>query len=357
MALQALVSAPMKVRDTMVETKSISYKTGIFSGEVEVVELENDLLKISILAGRGADLAELIYKPKKFNLAWQTSTGWPTKKTPSNHPADVDSFLNGYPGGWQSVFPNGGAPSEYKGIEFGQHDEVSMLAWEYEIVRDDEEEISATFTTLTQKVKFKYEKTFTLRRGIATVFLSEKVTNLSDISTETMWGNHISFGKPFIDEFSVVEIQSSTKVIPHPEAISSAGRRVGSTEEFNWPNTVGEDGEILDFSRIPKKNTKSEILYLHDFKEAKYLVKSPTVGLGVRVSWDPTNFPYLWFWQEFGGANEYPWFGKHFNIGLEPFSSYPTSGLSEAVSNGSALVFAPFEEKTSSLKFEVLEMS
>ena len=340
----------------MVETKVMSHRTGLFSGEIEVVELENDLLKISILAGRGADLAELIYKPRSFNLAWQTSTGWPKTKTSVAHPADVESFLFGYPGGWQSIFPNGGAPSKYNGIEFGQHDEVSMLSWNYEIVRNDEEEISIRFSTFTRKVKFKYEKTFTLRRGIATVFLNEQITNLAEATTETMWGNHISFGEPFIDEYSVVEIDSSTRVIPHAEAISSTGRRVGSSEEFNWPTAVGENGELINFSRIPKKNTKSEILYLHDFKEPRYVVRSPTIGLAAKVSWDRKNFPYLWFWQEFGGANEYPWFGKHFNIGLEPFSSYPTSGLAEAVSNGSALVFAPFEEKTSSLKFEVLEI-
>ena len=341
----------------MVETKSISHKIGLYSGEIEVVELENDLLKISILAGRGADLAELIYKPKRINLAWQTSTGWPTTKTPPDHPADVESFLLGYPGGWQSVFPNGGAPSKYNGIEFGQHDEVSMLSWDYEIVKDDEEEISIRFITFTQKVKFRYEKIFTLRKGKPIVFLDEKVTNLTDVTTKTMWGNHISFGEPFLDEFSFIEIDASTKVIPHQEAISSVGRRLANAEDFNWPVAVGEKGEKIDFSRIPKKNTKSEILYLHDFKEAKYVVKSPTAGLAARVSWDRMNFPYLWFWQEFGGANEYPWFGKHFNIGLEPFSSYPTSGIAEAVSNSSALVFAPFEEKTSSLNFEVLEIS
>lgn len=347
----------LKVLNIMVETKVISYRSGLYSGEIEVVELENDLIKISILAGRGADLAELIYKPKNFNLAWQTSTGWPTKKTATNHPADVESFLTGYPGGWQSVFPNGGAPSKYKGIEYGQHDEVSMLSWDYEVVRDDDAEISIKFVTFTKKVKFKYEKTFTLRKGQASVFLDEKITNLSNETTETMWGNHISFGEPFLDEFSTIEIDASTKVIPHPEPISSVGRRIARTEEFSWPNAVGEDGNAIDFSQIPKRKTKSEILYLHGFKEARYLIKSPTTGLAAKVSWDRKNFPYLWFWQEFGGANEYPWFGKHFNIGLEPFSSYPTSGLAEAVSNGSALVFEPLEEKTSSLNFEVLEIS
>ncbi|HCP72884.1 MAG TPA: hypothetical protein DIT91_05605, partial [Actinobacteria bacterium] len=77
----------------MVKTKVISYQSGIYSGEIEIVELENDLLKISILAGRGADLVELTYKPKNLDLAWQSSTGWPTKKTLPNHPPDVESFL------------------------------------------------------------------------------------------------------------------------------------------------------------------------------------------------------------------------------------------------------------------------
>ena len=347
----------MKVLSIMVKTKVISYQSGIYSGEIEIVELENDLLKISILAGRGADLVELTYKPKNLDLAWQSSTGWPTKKTLPNHPPDVESFLVGYPGGWQSIFPNGGAPSKYMGFEFGQHDEVSMLSWDYEVEKINEDEISIKFVTFTQKVQFKYEKTFTLRKGQPTVFLDEKITYLANETIETMWGHHISFGNSFLDEFSTIEIDASTRAIPHPEAISSVGRRVGITEEFKWPIAIGESGDTIDFSRIPKRKTKSEILYLHGFQDATYIVKSPTSGLVAKVSWDRTYFPYLWFWQEFGGANEYPWFGKHFNIGLEPFSSYPTSGLAEAVSNGSALVFAPLEEKTSSLKFEVLEIS
>lgn len=346
----------MRVTSILAQTKVITHRTGIYSGEVEVVELENDLIKISILAGRGADLVTLIYKPRDFDLAWQTSTGWPTKKTKLDHPADFDSFLIGYPGGWQSIFPNGGEPSKYKGVEYGQHDEVAMLPWDYDVIKDDDNEISIKFVTYTQKIKFKYEKTFSLRKGQAKVYLDEKITNLANEIIETMWGHHISFGSPFLDEFSTIEIDPSTVVIPHPEAISSVGRRIGSPEEFDWPIAVGEDGETVDFSKIPKRETKSEILYLCGFQEASYIVKSPTTGLAARVSWDRKNFPYLWFWQEFGGANEYPWFGKHFNIGLEPFSSYPTSGLAKAVSNGSALVFQPLEEKTSNLNFEVLEI-
>ena len=45
----------------MVETKVTSFRTGLMSGEVEVVEMQNDLLRLSILAGRGADLVEIIF--------------------------------------------------------------------------------------------------------------------------------------------------------------------------------------------------------------------------------------------------------------------------------------------------------
>jgi hypothetical protein len=64
--------------------------------------------------------------------------------------------------------------------------------------------------------------------------------------------------------------------------------------------------------------------------------------------------PYLWFWQEFGGTVGYPWYGRHWNIGLEPFSSYPTNGLAEAVTNGTALELAPREQRTFSLSAHVV---
>jgi hypothetical protein len=340
----------------MVKVGEISVKTGLKSGEIEIVELESNLIKISILAGRGADLVEFIYKPKNINLAWQSSTGWPTKKTPFNHPADVASFLDGYPGGWQSIFPNGGAPSTYKGIEFAQHDEVSMLEWQYEILTGNENEISVKFETKTQKLNFIYEKIFTLRNGEPTLFLDENIKNLSNEETKTMWGTHITFGEPFLDQFSTIEVENGAIARPHDQAISSIGRRLGSVLDFNWPISQGESGEIVDFSKIPPRGTKSEIIYIFNFDTAKYSVNSPTSGLKVEVSWDKSNLPYLWYWQEFGGSNEYPWYGKHFNIGLEPFSSYPTNGLADAVSNGSALFFNGYEEKTNHLEFKVLEL-
>jgi hypothetical protein len=65
--------------------------------------------------------------------------------------------------------------------------------------------------------------------------------------------------------------------------------------------------------------------------------------------------PYLWFWQEFGASGFYPWYARHYNIGLEPFSSFPTNGLREAVDNGTALSITAREERRFSLRVEVIE--
>jgi hypothetical protein len=65
--------------------------------------------------------------------------------------------------------------------------------------------------------------------------------------------------------------------------------------------------------------------------------------------------PYLWFWQEYEASRAYPWYGKYYNIGLEPFSSFPTNGIADAVENDTALTIGPRETLSFWLKAEVLE--
>ncbi|MCD9025395.1 aldose 1-epimerase family protein [Cohnella silvisoli] len=75
-------------------------------------------------------------------------------------------------------------------------------------------------------------------------------------------------------------------------------------------------------------------------------MENDAIGMGMKVEWDATAMPYLWHWQEYGATKGYPWYGRHYNIGVEPFSSYPTSGLEEVIRNGSAGYIGPKEVKT-----------
>ena len=328
----------------------------MYFGEIPVVVLENDLIRMTVLAGRGADVVEFLYKPIDLDLVWLTQWGIPTKKTAKNYPADVDTFLEGYPGGWQSVFPNGGAPSSVNGVDFAQHDEVSLLPWEYEVLSDSEDLIVVEFSVLTRKTPFRFTKRFTLQRNSSSVGISETAENLADSNERAMWGFHFSFGAPFLAEGSTIRLPNNADVIPHSEAISSVGRRLGTTEEFKWPTGKNEQSNSIDFSVIPPRGEKSEMLYLKNLSEGWYQIENSDKRIGIRVSWDITTMPYLWYWQEYGGAKDAPWFGEHYNIGLEPFSSYPTNGLAEAIANGTALKFAPHEKKKSSIEFKVVHL-
>ena len=324
-----------------------------FNGEIEMVLLENEKISLTVLAGRGADLVSFLVKESNVDIAWRTAEGLPTKKVPRDHPADVASFVEGYPGGWQSIFPNGGGPSTYEGIEYSQHDEISMLPWTYEVVIESDDIVSVTFTVETQKMPFKVEKTYTLKSGEFRCEVMEVITNLSSNSLKAMWGSHISFGEPFLDSSSYINLPVGGIVRPHESPIDPAGRRLGGVTEFGWPNGVDPQGKLIDFSKLPLRKTKSEMLYIKSLSAGWYEVISPSHGLRVKVEWDRTLFPYLWYWQEFGANDTYPWFGKHYNIGLEPFSSYPTNGLAEAVENGTAINFQGNEVKCNRYVVEV----
>jgi hypothetical protein len=323
---------------------------------MRVVFLENELLRVGVLADKGTDVFEFSYKPKDMDFVWLAAGGVrnPTSYL-STSPDPLATFMDYYPGGWQEVFPNGGAPSSYLGAQFGQHGEVSNLPWDYEIVEDSEDAVSVRFTVRTQKTPFLIEKELRLRSGESSLQVEEVLTNESEVSLHAMWGHHIAFGRPFLEEGCQIRLPEGATVIPHDEPIHPEGRRVKGGERYTWPFAERADGGNVDLSVLPERGTLSEMLYLTDLSEGWYEVENPEKGLGLRVEWDLGLMPYLWFWQEYGASGFYPWYGWHYNIGLEPFSSYPTNGIQEAIENGTALGVEFSEERRFSLRAGVIE--
>lgn len=304
--------------------------------------LENELLRVGVLAGRGSDVFELLYKPQDLDFAWLTDRGF----------SPADTFIDGYGGGWQEILPNGGAPSSYAGASFEQHDEVSLLPWDYELVEDAEDRVVVRLTVACAKTPLRLVKDLRLDAGSPRLELAETVVNDGAVPVRLMWGHHLAFGAPFLTPGDRVLLPDGVEGIPHAEALNEAGRRVAG-EPFTWPHALSPDGAELDLSVLPPAGAPSEIVYLTGFPERAWY----EVGrdeLRFRVTWDARVMPYLWFWQEFGRTVGYPWYGRHWNIGLEPFSSYPTNGLAEAVANGTALELAPGERRAFSLAAEVV---
>jgi len=328
----------------------------IYSYEgLRLVVLENQVFRIGVLAGKGTDIVELCYKPRDIDFAWLTPGG---VRDPVSYaataPDDRAVFRDTYPGGWQEIFPNGGAPSDHDGAHHGQHGEVFNLPWEVSIIQDSEEAVAVRFSVRTRKSPCLLEKTIRLRSGIPGFRIEERLRNESPVPVRAMWGHHITFGPPFLEAGCRVRLPDDITVVPHHEAIAPGGRRIGSEDPFPWPR---EPGTSLDLSVIPDRGAPSDMAYLTGFgaADAWYEVVRPRDGVGARIAWDGSQMPIAWFWQEFGGSTGYPWFGRNYVVGLEPFSSAPNLGLAEAVANGSALTLAPGEERSFWLEMSVID--
>jgi hypothetical protein len=181
------------------------------------------------------------------------------------------------------------------------------------------------------------------------LLIEETATNLSPFDQDAMWGQHLAFGPPFLTPECRIETGART-VLVHEEEIFPRKYRPG---RYRWPMVMGDDGTPRDLSWVPGPDGDRDIVYLTDFQQGAYRIVNPTVGVGLEVQWDADILPYCWYWQELG-ADGYPWYGRHYNIGLEPFAGYPTHGLAEAMENGSALKFSAHAARSLTTRINVV---
>lgn len=321
---------------------------------IRTVILENQHLRIGILAGKGTDIVELNYKPLDLDFVWLTPGGVRNPVTFASTAPDARAiFRDNYPGAWQEIFPSGGNPSSFEGANYNQHGELFNVPWDVAIVEDTEDLVAARFTVRTRKSPFLLEKTIRLPAGEAGFQIQERIVNESPATTNAMWGHHITFGQPFLKPGSRIRLPDGITVVPPTEDVSSGSCGASGAGTFTWPI---DPRSGVDLSVIPDRGTPSGVHYLAGFRnsEAWYELVDPETGIGARIEWDADVMPYLWYWREFGASTGYPWYGRNFNIGLEPFSSMPGSGLAEAVANETALRMQPFQERAFWLTLSIL---
>jgi hypothetical protein len=256
------------------------------------------------------------------------------------------------------VFPSGGAPSSYRGADFGPHGEAALLPWDVEVLDDGPDEVAIRLSVRTRHYPASLEKVIRMNAGEPLISVELALHNLAPLELEAMWGCHLAFSKPFLQPGAQLIIDKGARVLPHHVAISESGRRrVDGAKPGRWPTLASAkgsgEGAKVDLSLLPD-TAASELVYVTDFSNARYAVRQPT-GMSVHVGWDREAFPYLWVWQEFGDARNYPWWGQLYAVGMEPCSSYGIDGLASAVENGSALRLAPHEVRTSWLEVRVAE--
>lgn len=299
----------------------------------EAIILENRWLSVWVLPGKGGDIVQFSYKPCDLDATWGTVWGL-------GPPRPAAGFVDQYEGGWQEIFPNGGTESSYRGALLAQHEEAALLPWSWEVLAADRDRVAVKLTVDLLKTPFRLEKTLALTDEGPSLKISETATNLSDFPQRAMWGQHLAFGPPFLEPGCEIEARARTVVV-EDEPTAPRLFRVG---RYAWPYVDRVDGSRHDLRLVPSLAGARDIVYLTDFETGRYDLRHPVLGVRLTVRWDERVLPYCWYWQEYR-ADGYPWYGRHHNIGLEPFAGYPTHGLDEAIRNGSALEFGPGETR------------
>ena len=325
---------------------SCSAKEIVLGRTMRALEIENELMSVTVLLDKGADIYRLVYKPKDTDVMWKSP--WGLKEAARGFDTAVDSmtaWLEAYAGGWQTLFPNGGFANTYKGVELGYHGEASMTAWDCEILREGASSVEARLAVRLSLSPFTIERWMRLEAGSPILHIRERITNHAGEPMDCMWSHHPAFGAPFLSENCVID--TDARVLQSDDQYQGAANPLRLDTEYRWPQA-----ENLDLSTIPPPNQARDLLgYLKDFETGWYSITNRELGFGLGFTWDATVFPYAWFWQELNSSPGFPFYKCAYVIAIEPASSIPGHGLSAVMAKTAThLTLQPGESREVELK-------
>jgi hypothetical protein len=321
-----------------VTTEACRITTGSEAGH-PAVYLENDLLKITVLPQKGADIYTFIYKPVGIDFLWKNPVGlWPPG-SPAHDGAGGLEFMENYEGCWQELFPSCNDPTTYNGNAVPFHGEVANLPWTYQIEEESADKIAVRFTVETRATTFRLERVMRLERGSAVLTLDETVTNIGQAEQHFVWGHHCVVGGPWLEPGSKLDIPAQT--ITTSEIIyEEKTARLAPGQRESWPNARLRNGGHVDLSVVPGPETYShDDMYITDLTDGWLAVTNPRLKLKFSLHWDVSVFKWVISWQPYGGAEAPPFKGLSYALGVEPWIS--NKALGPAVEAGEAVALAP----------------
>lgn len=310
-----------------------------------LIVMENNILRIGLLASKGADIIEFRYKPSDLDVLWHAPQAIcpPGQRIPTTA-RDQGFFLDYSSGGWQECFPNGGPPTIYKGAELGQHGEVALLPWDVHVREDTAERIEIEFSVETLRTPFKLVRRMALENERPYLRLDESVINLGEEGLAFGWGHHPAFGEPFLEPSCVIDIPPCEAIVP--EYATGLNRRL----------ELGRV-ELQDVKKIlAKENRTEDVVLFSKFQEGWVALRNPRKNLAVGIVWDTSVFPYLWCWQVYGGCWGYPSFGRYYTVALEPFNC-PIVPLGHIAQEGTAPLLPAGAQIDSCMEVGIFEVS
>ena len=196
------------------------------------------------------------------------------------------------------------------------------MPWTVHVEEDTPDRVSVALEARCLQTPFRVRRVLRVDGATPTLEVQSTAYNESGLELPVMWGQHLAFGAPYGEPGCRIELPAGARVLPVPGSL-----------------------ELEALTRSPRVGEQASVTYLGGFPEGRYAVRNPRRPVGLEVRWDASMLPYLWYWRE-AGTPGFPWYGREYFFGLEPFAGYPTEGLAAAVANGSALRLAAGAART-----------
>lgn len=323
---------------------------------IETVRLENDCVRIEVLAGKGGDVTEFVDKRTDTNVLFESPHEW---RAPASGyvgaPDRTFSFMDYYPGGWQDVIPSAGGPADAHGATFSANGQSSLIPWGAMITEESPAIVSVELSVSLTRYPLDLERTLTLRENESKLEVTEMIRNTGTVTVDYTWLQHIALGEPLVAPNATLEVPCET-VRTDPDH-ASPNSRFPSGERFDWP--VFESGsQTVDLRTFPSKDRRvHDLVILSDLRDGVYTVRNDDIDLAASVRFPEDLFEYIWYWQPFGGYEGAPYFGRNYNVGLEPCTSFPGSGLEAARENGTVNQLAPGATESATFELETTNVT
>ena len=243
-----------------------------------------------ILADRGLDLGPVW--AGGHQVSWQSTTG-------AVHPAyyHAADWLRSFHGGMLLTcgLQNVGLPSEDEGVSHGLHGRISHIPARnvtHRVVEEGGRLVAEVSGEMRETDVFGSDlllrRRIMLPMGEAVIHVRDEVVNQGHEAAGLMLLYHCNPGYPVVAEGSVL-ITPPAEITPRDE---NAARGMARRTEFPAP----QDGFVENVYR-------HELLPTDDATVSASIVNpgfEPTGGIGVTVSWDPTELPRMWQWRMLG---------------------------------------------------------
>lgn len=309
---------------------------------LRTVALENEKLRISILVDKGTEIIEFNLKDRDIDFVWRSPLGLSCLKKMASSQKDAQMLTDWYTGGWFECFPNVGIPCTYKNALIPQYGELWYLPWEYDVVKNEPEEVILKFYVKTTKMPFRVEKQISLRACDATLYLSETAENLSRLELDFQWGFHPNFGPNFIDESCIIDMPGSGV----KAYFSSPRSRFETGVTGVWPYLACKDGREADLRKVLGEGMGTdECIEVNHLKKGITTITNMKKNVGIEMTWDLNALPHNVIWHVTNGDEGYPRYGNTYVLGFLPRND-TVWGLEESAAGGACPKIRPGEKKS-----------